>query len=94
MKYFLATYEILDGEHEHRGAVIFEAETAEEAYKMADAEEHSPDTVYTDNEWDEQQFKYFDFGGDGTTAAKNRGCREITKEQVQFLEEVGLAYRK
>jgi hypothetical protein len=26
MKYFLATYEILDGEHEHRGAVIFEAE--------------------------------------------------------------------
>ena len=35
MRYFLATYEILDGEHEHNGALILEAETAEEAYKMA-----------------------------------------------------------
>lgn len=30
MKYFLATYEILDGEHEHHGAVIFEAESGED----------------------------------------------------------------
>ena len=26
MKYFLAKYELLDGEHEHNGAIIFEAE--------------------------------------------------------------------
>ena len=86
MKYFLATYEILDGEHEHKGAVIFEVETAEQAYKMADAEEYKPDT-------DNAKF-YFSFCGDGMTACSNRGCQEITEEQVQFSERVGLAYRK
>jgi hypothetical protein len=43
MKYFLATYEILDGEHEYRGAGIFEAKTAEDAYKMAEMEEYTPE---------------------------------------------------
>jgi hypothetical protein len=86
MKYFLATYELLDGEHEHKGAVIFEAETAEEAYKMADEEEFDPDT-------DNAKF-YFSFAGDGETACRNRGCQEITEEQMQFLEQVGLAYRR
>jgi hypothetical protein len=86
MKYFLATFEILDGEHEHQGAVIFEAETADEAYAMADAEEYEPDT--------DSDTHYFSFGGDGMTACKNRGCQEISKEQVAFLEQVGLAYRR
>ena len=44
MKYFLARYEILDGEHEHTGAVIFEAERAKEADKLAAAEEFEPET--------------------------------------------------
>jgi hypothetical protein len=86
MKYFLATYELLDGEHEHNGAVIFEAETAEQAYKMADAEAFEPET--------DTGRQYFSFGGDGMTACKNRGCHEISKEQMQFLEYIGLAYRK
>ncbi len=86
MKYFLATYEILDGEHEHKGALILEAETAEEAYRLADAEEFEPET-------DSDKF-YFSYCGDGMTACKNRGCQEITPEQMQFLERVGLAYRK
>ncbi len=86
MKYFLATYELLDGEHEHKGAVIFEAETAEEAYRLADAEEFDPAT-------DNTTF-YFSYGGDGMTACSNRGCREITKEQMEFLEQAGLAYRR
>ena len=86
MKYFLATYEILDGEHEHKGAVIFEAETAEAAYVMADAEEYAPET--------DSPAYYFSFGGDGMTACKNRGCQEISKEHVEFLERVGLAYRR
>ncbi len=86
MKYFLAQYEILDGEHEHRGAVIFEAETAEDAYIMADAEEYDPET-------DNAKF-YFSYGGDGMTACKNSRCSEITEEQMHFLEQVGLAYRK
>ncbi len=86
MKYFLATYEIIDGEHEHKGAVIFEAKAAEEAYKLADAEEYDPET-------DNERF-YFSFAGDGLTACKNRGCQAITEEQMEFLENVGLAYRK
>jgi hypothetical protein len=86
MTYFLATYEILDGEHEHTGAVIFEAETPEEAYKLAEAEEFAPET-------DAPTF-YFSFAGDGLTACKHRSCQEITKEEMAFLERVGLAYRK
>ena len=86
MKYFLATYELRDGEHEHKGAVIFEAQTAEEAYKLADAEEYDPDT-------DNAKF-YFSFGGDGLTACECKSCQEITEEQMLFLERVGVAYRK
>ena len=86
MKYFLATYEILDGEHEHKGAVIFEAETFDSACKLAEAEEFDPAT-------DDARF-YFSFGGDGMTACRNRGCTEISQEQMEFLESVGLAYRR
>lgn len=86
MKYFLATYEIIDGVHEHTGAVILEAQIDDQAYKLADAEEFMPET---DNEK-----LYFSFGGDGMVACKSEGCTEITKEQMEFLERVGLAYRK
>jgi hypothetical protein len=86
MTYFLATFEILDGEHEHKGAVILEAQTLEEAYAMAEAEEYDPAT--------DSPAYYFSFAGDGLTACKNMGCREISKEQMAFLEQVGLAFRK
>jgi hypothetical protein len=86
MKYFLATYEILDGEHEYSGAVIFEVETADRAYKLAEAEEYDPET-------DTTTF-YFSFAGDGTTACRNTGCREISPAHMEFLERVGLASRK
>lgn len=56
MKYFLATYEILDGEHEHHGAFVIEARTFEEAVKIAESQE--PDT-----ETEEEEHKYFDYGG-------------------------------
>ncbi len=85
MKYFLATYTILDGEHEHRGAVIIEAKTEASACKRAEAEEFDPET---DNEK-----CYFSYGGDGMIGCKNTGCQEISEEQMHFLEQVGLAYR-
>jgi hypothetical protein len=85
MKYFLATYEILDGEHEHTGAVIFAAKTAEEAYRLAEAEEYEPET--------DAETHYFSFGGDGMTGCKSRGITEISQEEMAFLERVGLAYR-
>jgi hypothetical protein len=37
---------------------------------------------------------YFSFGGDGMSACRNRGCLEITEEQMKFLEYIGLAYCK
>jgi hypothetical protein len=86
MKYFLATYEIIDGEHQHKGAVIFEAETLDAAWKLADSEEF-------DSATDQETF-YFSFCGDGMTACRNRGCTEISQEQMEFLERVGLAYRR
>ena len=85
MKYFLATYEILDGEHEHRGALILQAESHEEAYQLAEAEEYDPDT-------DDPKF-HFSFAGDGMTGCKNTGCQEISTAEMEFLERVGLAYR-
>ena len=60
--------------------------TAEEAYKLAEAEEYTPET-------DAERF-YFSFAGDGLTACNNIGCREISTEEMQFLDRVGLAYRK
>jgi hypothetical protein len=66
--------------------VIFEVETAEEAYKLAETEEFEPET-------DAPSF-YFRFAGDGLTGCKNRGCTEISSSEMQFLERVGLAYRK
>jgi hypothetical protein len=86
MKYFLATYEILDGFHEYTRAMIIEAQSIEEAGKIAESQEHDVDT-------DETEYKYFDFG-DGTTASENQGVEEISKKQMEFLEHVGLAYRK
>ena len=86
MKYFLATYEILDGEHEHKKAVIFEAQTYSLACKLAEAEEFDPDL-------DNERF-HFSFSGDGMTACRNISCQEISRGQVEFLEQTGLAYRK
>jgi hypothetical protein len=85
MKYFLATYEIQDGMHEHSGAMIIEAKTMREAVKIAQKQEHDVDT-------DENERKYFDYG-DGMTASQNNGVIEITKAEMEFLERVGLAYR-
>ena len=86
MRYFLATYGILDGEHEHLGAVIFEAKTAATAYALAKAQEYEP---FTDSDT-----YYFSFAGDGMTGCVFRACQEISREQMQFLERVGLAYRR
>ncbi len=86
MAYFLATYVIGDGEqYEHRGTLIFEAKTAEEAEEMAAAEAYEPGT---DNH--QSSFRH----GDGLTTCKLRDCRKITEGQMRFLERVELAYRK
>jgi hypothetical protein len=85
MKYFLATYDIQDGLHEYRGAFIIEAKTMKEAVGIAEAQDHDINT-------NEDEHKYFDFG-DGMTASQNNGVTEISKEQMEFIERVRLAYR-
>jgi hypothetical protein len=53
---------------------------------MAETEEYEPDT--------DSATPYFSFAGDGLTACKHRSCQEISQEQMEFLESVGLVYRK
>jgi hypothetical protein len=93
MKYYLATYNLVDGEHEHSGTVIIEAKTLQEAREIATDQEHSPATTYTEEEQANGTFKYFDFGGDGTTAAKNQEVIPISDREMRFLERVGLGFR-
>ena len=95
MKYFLAGYEIRDGEHEYSGFFIIEAENHQEATKIALQNEH--DTNNYTNGWSEEnkekEAAYFDFQ-DGETAASNKSLTEITEEEMRFLQRVGVAYRK
>ena len=65
--------------------MIIEAKAMEEASQIADSHEHD---VYTT----EEERKYFDFG-DGMTASKVQSVTEISQDQMEFLEFVGLADR-
>lgn len=56
-----------------------------EAVRIAEAQDHDINTK-------ENEHKYFDFG-DGMTASQNNGVTEITKEQMECIERVRLAYR-
>jgi hypothetical protein len=86
VKYFLATFEIFDGLHTYTGAIIFEANTEDEARALAKAEVYEPDT--------DSASHYFSFAGDGSTGCELRACQEISRDQMVFLERVGLAYRR
>jgi hypothetical protein len=66
--------------------VAGEAATEEEAYQLAEAEAYEPDT--------DTGTQYFSFAGDGMSACTYRHCQEITRQQMAFLERVGLAYRR
>lgn len=84
MKYFLASFEIRDGEHEHSGEFIVKATTIKKAWKMAEKEQHDV--------FDKEHGKtYWDYG-DGTTASRLKNMTEIEKKEAETLSKLGVAY--
>ena len=86
MKTYLAQFTIYDGEHEHGTAFVLKAESREEAITIATSREH--DTGYPK---DDEHLTYWDYG-DGQTAAQVDEVREITQEEADTLDRLGLAY--
>ena len=81
-KYYLATYTIIDGEHEHIDHLLIIATSNKQAWSFADSLAH--DCSWDDEGDDQHPLSY----GDGTTASKLRGVREVSEEQFTFLEGV------
>ena len=80
-KYYLATYIVIDGKHEHSDHLLIIARGEEEARSYADSLTHDYDSG---NGCDyEHPFSY----GDGTTASKLSVVREVSAEQFNFVKE-------
>lgn len=80
---YLATYTVIDGEHQHNGHLLIIASSEEEAWSFAHSLTH--DFGRWDNETDDQHpWSY----GDGTTASKLSVVREVSEEQFTFAKEV------
>ena len=80
-KHYLATYTIIDGEHEHSDYLLIIAHGEEEARSFAHWLTHD---CSWDGECDDRQPLSY---GDGTTASKLRALREVSPEQFTFVEE-------
>ena len=85
MKYFLAQYEIRDGEHEHIDYGMFKATSFKQAEKLAEAQ------AFDNLDVDETDNHYFAYG-DGLTACKWKGLAEITKQEANTLNKLGVVY--
>jgi len=82
-KHYLATYTVIDGEHEHCGHLLVIASSEKEAWSFADSLTH--DFGRWDDEIDDQHpWSY----GDGGTASKLRVVREVGKGQFTFAKDV------
>jgi hypothetical protein len=85
MKYFLATYDVQDGEHVHTKYGIVAAENEQAATIYAKSQEH-------DMEAKEVGAKrtYWDYG-DGMTASQLWSVTAITKEEADLLQRLEVA---
>ncbi len=82
-KHYLATYTVIDGEHEHNGHLLIIASSEGEAWSFAHTLTH--DFGRWDDEIDEQHpWSY----GDGTTASMLSVVCEVGEEQFTFAKEV------
>jgi len=81
-KHYLATYTIIDGQHEHTDHLLIVAGSKGQAWSFADSLTH--DCSWDDEGSEEHPLSY----GDGTTASKLRVVRGVSKEQFIFLERV------
>ena len=80
-KYYLATYIVIDGNHEHSGHLLIIAFNEEEARSFADSLTHDYDSG--DGCDYEHPWSY----GDGTTASKLSVVHEVSAEQFNFVKE-------
>ena len=86
MKFYLARFEMLDGEHEHVKHFIVKAENKEEAERIAKTQEHEPIIRNPD-----EDVTYWDYG-DGTTAVQFEYSTEISEAETQRLEALGVVH--
>jgi hypothetical protein len=80
-KYYLATYIVIDGNHEHSGHLLIIAFNEEEARSFAGSLTHDYDSG------DGCDYKHPWSYGDGTTASKLSVVREVSAEQFNFVKE-------
>ncbi len=83
LKHYLATYTVIDGEHEHLGHLLIRARDAREAPSLADSLTHDTD-CWDDEGSEEHPWSY----GDGTTTSQLRVVHEVNKEQFRFVKNV------
>ena len=83
MKYFLATFTITDGEHEHLDQCVIKAKKRDDAFKIAMKEGHDPEGEKTES--------YFSHG-DGLTICNFDGIEEITDTEAEMLNRLGVAH--
>jgi len=80
---YLATYTVIDGEHEHNGHLLIVASSAEEAWSFGHVLTH--DFGRWDDEIDDEHpWSY----GDGSTASRLSVVHEVSEEQFAFAKEV------
>jgi hypothetical protein len=85
-KTYLARFTIMDGEHEHTAYGLIKADTLDDAKEYAESQEHDAEFCR-----DAEVVTFFDYG-DGTTASKCDNVIELDQNQVDVIEELGLAY--
>jgi hypothetical protein len=83
-KPYLIKVEVMDGEHEHSSNAIYWASSIAKANAWADAQ-------CADGFGLDPKDGYWNYG-DGTTGTKLRSVHEITVEQAEFCNELGVAY--
>ena len=86
MKTYLAWFTLYDGEHEHSGNFVVKADSLDEAADIAKTQMHYPGYLT-----DEDHRTYWDYG-DGLTASKLDHVREITKQEADILDRLGVAF--
>jgi hypothetical protein len=83
---YLLDVTIYDGEHEHRTFGLVKAKSSDEALELAEKETHEANWGSKDN-----PLGFWDYG-DGLTASRVKGVREITDEQLKVLQDLRITY--
>jgi len=84
MQYFLATYTLSDGAHEHSNHLVIRAESDADARRIANSQQHDADFPAG------EELTYWDYG-DGTTASCLDSVEPITTNEAKILHKLGVA---